>query len=268
MPPLHRRYLALLGVEPDRPGLAHLRRLVRAHLERVPFENISKLHHLRTRGLRDAPDLELFLDGVERHGFGGTCSSNNPHFAGLLRSLGYDVSLCGADMSDPDVHTALIVRLQEREYLVDTGYAAPLFEPLPRDRGGEVRSGDDRWVLDPPDGLGRSRMTHLRRGEPVHGYLLKPRPREPGFFRPMVRASFRPSATFMTQVLLVRVAGERVERIANLNLVEATGSRFRVTRLADRDELVTTVEERFGIPAAITREAIAGIDQLDDFRPD
>ncbi len=46
-------------------------RLVRAHLERVPFEDLSKLCYLRTRSLRGIPDLELYLDGIERDHFGG-----------------------------------------------------------------------------------------------------------------------------------------------------------------------------------------------------
>ncbi len=264
---LHRRYLAFLGVEVGPPDLDLLRRLTRAHLERVPFENISKLWYLRTRGLRDVPDLELFVEGLERRGFGGTCYSNNPHFAGLLRALGFDVDLCGADMDSPDVHTALIVRIDGREWLVDTSYAAPLLEPFDRALGGEVRCGEDRWVVDPPDAAGRSLMTHHRGGERRHGYLLKPEPREPAFFEPAVRDSYRPDATFMTQVLLIRSTGGGLVRIANLRRIEATEGPSSVTRLPDRAALVEAIEEDFGIAAAITREAIADCALRGEFDP-
>jgi arylamine N-acetyltransferase len=42
--------LSTLEVEPAPPSLGHLRRLVRAQLIRVPFENITKLHLKKTLG--------------------------------------------------------------------------------------------------------------------------------------------------------------------------------------------------------------------------
>ena len=41
---LFSRYLALLGVPRREPGLDALREIVRVHLTRIPFENVSKLH--------------------------------------------------------------------------------------------------------------------------------------------------------------------------------------------------------------------------------
>ena len=128
------RYLRVLGVEPARPSLDALGRLVRAQPCRVPFENVSKLYYRRQRGRRELPGLDLFLDGVERHRFGGTCYANNFHFYRLLRALGYGVTLCGADMrSGPDVHAAIRARMEGRELLVDVGYAAPFYDPIPLD---------------------------------------------------------------------------------------------------------------------------------------
>jgi len=126
------RYLAVLGVEEAEPTLALLERLVFAQLTRVPFENISKLYLRRERGATTIPSLAEHLDGIESRGFGGTCYANNFHFFTLLEGLGYDVRLCGADMSEPDVHMVSTLRLDRRELLVDVGYAAPFLEPLPR----------------------------------------------------------------------------------------------------------------------------------------
>ncbi|MBD3872676.1 MAG: arylamine N-acetyltransferase, partial [Acidobacteria bacterium] len=98
------RYLSILGIEAAPPGLDHLHRLVSAQLTRVPFENISKLFLKKTQGASYIPSLEQHLDGIERFSFGGTCYANNPYFSKLLRHLGYDVDMCGANMSEPDVH--------------------------------------------------------------------------------------------------------------------------------------------------------------------
>lgn len=71
------RYLNLLGVQRRKPSLDALCELVQAHLMRVPFENISKLYYKKHQGLRGLRSLELFLDGIERFHFGGTCYTNN-----------------------------------------------------------------------------------------------------------------------------------------------------------------------------------------------
>jgi arylamine N-acetyltransferase len=258
---LHQRYLLMLGVEPEAPSLDYLRRLVRNHLHRVPFENISKLYYLQTQGLRAAPGLELFLHGIETCGFGGTCYSNNPHFCGLLQGLGYDARLCGADMSEPDVHLTIMVQLEGREYLVDMGYAAPLDRPLPRDLDDdiEIRLGNERWVLKPRDSAGRSRMAHHREDEIIHGYVAKPQARHPGYFRYVVEDSYRADSTFMRAVRLVRYYDGGSLAIANLNLVRSTTTACEVQRLADRDELVRVIEQEFFIPAEISREALKAV---------
>jgi arylamine N-acetyltransferase len=255
-----RRYLELLGVEAAPPSYQQLCRLVRAQLERVPFENISKLL-ARKRGERTIPELEQHLDGIDRHSFGGTCYANNPHFNLLLRHLGYDADLCGAEMSAPDVHIVTVLRLQRREYLIDVGYAAPFYEPLPRDldRDLEVQFGSARYVLHPRDELGRSRMDLLRDGKVIHGYTASPVPRELAHFDEVISDSYRSSATFMNAVVVERFLPDRSIRIHNLSLSESSRHRTTVTRLADRDELVAAIEGHCGMPGELVREAIEDV---------
>ncbi len=54
---LYDRYCRLLGVVPARPDAVLLRRLVRAQLMGVPFENVSKLYAVRRLGLRELPSI-------------------------------------------------------------------------------------------------------------------------------------------------------------------------------------------------------------------
>ena len=260
-----RRYLAVLGVERAAPGVTALRRLVRAQLLRIPFETVSKLWYLRRYALRDVPDLDLYLDGIRRYRFGGTCYSNNLHLWRLLRALGYDATLCGADMpAGHDVHAAIAIGAGGREWLVDAGNAAPFLVPLPLDldRPHEVRWGDSCWLLRPRDGEGRSSVEVWHHGEHVHGYTLKPGQVAPETFDRVVRDSFRPQATFMNAVLLVRCHPRRLVRILNLEVTRATRTRSSTAALADRDAFVAAVEREIGIPARITAAAIAGIERF------
>ena len=265
------RYLAVLGRAPTSPRVDALTRLVSAQLMRVPFENISKLYHRRRFGATTTPGLEDYLAGIEQHGFGGTCYANNPHFYALLRHLGYDVTLCGADMSRPDVHVVSIVRLEGREYLVDVGYAAPFYTPLPRDLESdlEIRFGLCRYVLSPRDSEGRSRLRMIRDGDPVHGYLVKPDARAIEDFDGVIRESYRETATFMNAVVVERFFPGRSVRIHNLTVTESTADGATTTRLADRDELTQAIDHHAGMPVDVVREAIGGVSlEGDIYGPD
>ena len=144
-------YLGILCLKKSDPTLESLTQIIRAHLSRIPFENISKLYRMKKYSLKAVPDFELYLDGISRYHFGGTCYANNYYLNQLLINLGYEVRLCGADMNNPDVHVINIVTLNDREYLVDVGYAAPFLNPVPLylDDSYEIVHGADRYMFYP-----------------------------------------------------------------------------------------------------------------------
>jgi len=239
---------------------------VAAQLTRVPFENISKLYNRKHHDLVDLPPLQLYLEGIERYHFGGTCYSNNFHFYSLLASLRYAVKLCAADMRTPDVHVVIMVTVDGRDYLVDAGYGAPFLSPMPRDLATDyvVELGRDRYVLRPQDDNGRSRLEMYRDGHLKHGYLAKPAPRRIEEFRHAIAGSFRPDATFLNSLLLTRFYSDRAVMIHNWTLIESHGSESIVRSLASRDQLIAQVEEHFGMPRRIVAEAVKELGDLQD----
>ena len=253
-PGLSARYLRILAVQIKDPTLDKLCELVQAQLTRIPFENISKLYYRKHRELKELPGLDLYLDGIENYHFGGTCYANNYYFYLLLLSLGYQARLCGADMSNPDVHLVIMVAVEGREYLIDAGYAAPFLSPMPRDLAMDhiIALGRDIYVLKPQDRRGRSRILLIREGQHKHGYVAKPEPRQITEFEGVIADSYREEATFMNSLLLVRFAHGRSTVLHNLTLIETEGSSFRVKTLADRDELAQAVLHHFSIPRKIT----------------
>ena len=114
------RYLNILGVSRKEPSITALYEIVTAHLTKVPFENISKLLY-KKQGLKNIPDLSVYLDGIEKFNFGGTCYSNNYYLYLLLKYVGYDLKLCGADMKNPDVHIVSMLKIGGRDFIVDCG---------------------------------------------------------------------------------------------------------------------------------------------------
>jgi arylamine N-acetyltransferase len=259
------RYLAVLGVEKQEPSLTALNELVRAHMLRVPFENVSKLYY-RKRGIQGLPDLERYLDGIERFHFGGTCYANNYYLYQLLANLGYPATLCGADMSNPDVHLVVMLTLRQRQFMVDAGYAAPFLTPLPRDLNTDyvVTLGRDRYVLKPQDTLGRSRLELYRDGTLKHSYLAKPTPRDIREFERVIAESYREEATFMNALLLARFLADSSIVIHNLTVIESRGTVSASRTLNSREELVRAIAEYFDIPEEVAREAEKQVTRLED----
>lgn len=129
------KYLRRIGCEqPDFPvNGASLTLLQRQHLLHVPFENLD-IHWKRPITL----ETEGFYEKIVRQKRGGFCYELNGLFNELLRDLGYQTRLVSARVSDGKGdfgaeydHLAIIVTIDETEYLADVGFGAFSAEPLP-----------------------------------------------------------------------------------------------------------------------------------------
>jgi arylamine N-acetyltransferase len=255
-----KKYLRILGVKNTAPSIEALDHVVGAHITKIPFENISKLYYLNKMNLRSIPGADQYLDGIEKYNFGGTCYSNNFYLHLLLKSLGYNIRLCGADMNQPDVHMVNIIEVDGREYLVDGGNAAPFFNPLPRDISEDysIATGNSLYVLKPRDAGGRSRMNLYRDGQHIHGYLAKPEPKTLDDFQTAILDSFSPESTFMRAVLLTRFFDNSSVIIHNYTLIKTLGKSISKNKLNNHQELIKAIEIHFRIPSAITEQALSG----------
>lgn len=257
-----RRYLDHLGVARRPPSVAALTELVTAHLARVPFENVSKII-IAARGVPPGlPDHDHFLDDMESDGLGGTCYVVNPFLGDLLRTLGYEIELRGADMDQPDVHVVNVVMLEGAPWLVDVGYGAPFFAPLPlAEAGPVVVTGDGfTYVLHPQDTHGRSRLEQRRDDEVVHGYVVTPGARTLQDFEEIVVDSYRLDSSFLKQLRIMR---HRPGRSASLRGSQAhltVDGQQRKLDLMDRAALRRFVTEEFGIAVGPLDEALDWLD--------
>jgi arylamine N-acetyltransferase len=260
------KYLNLLGIHRQRPSFEALKEIVRAQVSKIPFENISKLLFKKRLNLTHLIDFELYLDGIEKYRFGGTCYSNNFFLNQLLSWLGYDIKLCGADMKNPDVHIINIVNIENREFLVDTGYAAPFSEPLPLDLSNDytIIMGNDRYVLKPQNNNNRPQIELYRNGELTHGYSVNPLARDIGEFRQVIADSFNEDATFMNALLFTRFDSNHFIIIHNMTIIESHGVVSKKYSLNSIDQLASVIDNRFGIPKTIVLESLSGLQMLKD----
>ncbi|MFD4531446.1 arylamine N-acetyltransferase [Kitasatospora sp. NPDC058397] len=162
-------YLARTGVPgplPPEPGT--LRRLHRAHLLALPFENLDI-----PLGRGVPLDLDRVQAKLVAGGRGGYCFEQNLLFAAVLERLGFQVTrlaaraLLNAGRPLPRTHLVLLVTVGQARFLADVGFGdkGPL-EPLPLTDGAlaepdgwthrlrRVGSEPDCWVLEllRPDG--------------------------------------------------------------------------------------------------------------------
>ena len=258
------RYLNILGISHREPSIAALYEIVTVHLTKVPFENISKLLY-KKQGLNYIPALSVYLDGIEKFNFGGTCYSNNYYLYLLLKYLGYDVKLCGADMNNPDVHIVSMLKIGGRDFIVDCGYAAPFTEPLSGDLNENyvITFGDEKYILYPRDDSGYSKLEQYYKGELKHWYTAKPQPRNIGEFRNVIEDSYRDDATFMNAVTIAKFYKNSSLVLRNLALIRTDKNKV-TTQIIQHGEIAAVVEKYFGMPRKIVDEAVNELSELKD----
>lgn len=145
-------YLARIGYEGDRqPTPEVLANLQRAHLARIPFENVDVLLGRRVR-----LDLESLQGKLVRAGRGGYCFEQNTLFAAMLQAVGFDVTELAARVRPPGAtevlprtHMTLRIDVADRPWVVDVGFGGngpqgPV--PLDGSPAGENRVVDEGFL--------------------------------------------------------------------------------------------------------------------------
>jgi arylamine N-acetyltransferase len=169
-------------------------------------------------------------------------------------------------MKNPDVHLVNIVNIENREYLVDTGYAAPFFEPLPLNMLNDysINSGNDRLILKPQNNNNRPQIELYRNGELIHGYKVNTQARNISEFRQVIEDSFKESSTFMNSLLITRFDSDDFIIIHNMTVIESNGLVSKMHSLDSIDQLASVIDNRCGIPKTIVLESLSGLQMLKD----
>ena len=118
---------------PAKASKDFLYKLQRSHLLNVPFENLD-IHYNRPISL----NLDDIYEKIVVRKRGGFCYELNGLFNQLLKQLGFNSYLVSAQVHDKDGdyspeydHLAIIVNIDNEEFLVDVGFGKFALEPLP-----------------------------------------------------------------------------------------------------------------------------------------
>lgn len=237
------RYLGRISAQrPREPSAEALRQLQLRHLTAVPFETLSI--HL---GEPIALDEEALLDKVVSRHRGGFCYELNGLFAGLLRALGYPVTLLGArvfegdELGPPFEHLVLQVAAGG-PWLVDVGFGDHCLHPLRLDAGGPQADPAGTFQVVAGDG----EVTVLREGRPV--YVVELRPRVLADFVPTCWwTATSPDSGFRRGPVCSRaVVGGRVT-LAGRRLIRTSGGNRIETELDTDQAVLAAYQAEFGI---------------------
>jgi N-hydroxyarylamine O-acetyltransferase len=239
-------YLARLGCEREPPPTAEsLARLHRAHLERIPFENLDI--HLCVRIGLDAVESARKL--AER-GRGGFCYELNGAFAALLGALGFTVELREARVLSPAgvegppfAHVCLVVHLEDGPLLADVGFGRCFDEPLAFVPGVIQTDTAGLFTLRPvADGV--LELVH----DEVAQNRIQPAARSLADFADGCDYQQTSPDSIFTRnpVCTIRSAGGRTT-LSGLQLIETSDSGLREERAVGRSEYGDLLAAQFGI---------------------
>jgi N-hydroxyarylamine O-acetyltransferase len=235
--------------KPLEPTLATLAGVLRAHMSRIPWENLDVL---LGRGV--SLDLDHVYGKLVAARRGGYCYEHATLLAAALRHLGFTPAAHAARVilvrprhEAPRTHMFLTVAVGGVTYVLDPGYGGhgPL-APMPLVADALVRNGHDAhrlvrldgdWVLEGEiDGAMKPLWTSTLEAEAPVDFVMA------NHF-----TSTYPQSPFVTMLLMrsVTADGRRVT-VANRDVTFAKDGVFEKSRLPDRTALRTLLADHFG----------------------
>jgi len=239
------------------PTVASLRRLHRAHVDAIPFANVSPA--LGRVPALDLPTLERRLVAERR---GGYCLEHVMLFAAVLEALGFEAvqqRLCKVGdpaqvpAERPPTHLTVLARPadDERRWMADVGFGVGILGPIPLPPGpgeGEpVRHG--RWEHR-ADVLEDGRILLMERD--AEGW----RPLHQTFDRDVGHAeiaeanrwvALQPGSPFARRLVAMRTTDEGRERLVGTRLEAATAGGEATVRELEPAEALEALGSRFGV---------------------
>jgi N-hydroxyarylamine O-acetyltransferase len=258
-------YLARIG-RPDldraQPCESTLRRLHRAHVETIPFENVDII---LGRGISTAVgDIQRKLVMAGR---GGYCHEHGLLFGAVLDQLGYRVDRLMARPRErpgrpwPCMHLTLHVYGSDGDWLADVGFGAGLLEPLPLSVGVWRTQGNWAFCLTSHD-EGWQLVERLGSIENAMYAISGHRQRAADVEAANYYTSTHPDSPFTGQLVVMQRLDDELRRLVNREFTRTMpdGTCMRMSHLDDREVVkVLTDEFRLALNTNDIRDLLARV---------
>jgi N-hydroxyarylamine O-acetyltransferase len=242
------KYLDRIGYAGRRDVSAEtLRALHQAHMLAVPFENLD--NHL---GRKIVLEEEKVVHKIVDRRRGGICYELNGAFCGLLRAMGFEVSMLSAGVArdeggfDPPYdHMALLVRLEER-WLADVGFGDSFREPLLLDDRNEQLQRAEAYRLVDADGYVIVERRKLDEWKPEYRFTLEPH--EYSDFADMCHYhQTSPESIFTRRRACTRATEDGRITVSEMRVIITAHGERQERELANHAEWQSALREYFGV---------------------
>ena len=258
-------YLEQLCVDAPSLDSAGLARLQTAHLQRVPFHNLTLL---AGRGApRPLPPIEQVVDGAIQ-GLGGTCDLTNPPFQALLASLGFDAHLAAATVGQPGDHFVTTVNIDGERFVSDVGNGHPYLRPWSLDQPPQEQSFMGWTFRFDPQGEGGPTLSRLHSsGAVTRVYTLDPTPQPYAAFAGIVTSHYseRGFGPFLGALRAVRILPEGITTLRDTLYRRDSRHGAFSRKLVGREAIEAALTEALQLPERLVQPAL---DSLSEQRPE
>jgi N-hydroxyarylamine O-acetyltransferase len=255
-------YLARIGhTGALTPDLATLTALHTAHQRAIPFDNLE----VQFGRIPTLDPAAAFAKLVTRRR-GGWCYEQNGLLGRALLALGFRVTRLSAGVlrqlrgdAFMGTHLALLVHLDEGDYLADVGFGGGVAHPLPLAEGRHPsppiasvlsRSADGYWRLG------------IALGDPALSYDFHAEPAdEAQLARLCLWQASEPDSIFVQNLVVQQRRSEAHAMLRGKVLTLTTAAGAEQRELGSADELVAVLREEFGLDVP---EAAGLWEQIED----
>ena len=242
-------YLARIGYQgPLAPTLETLSGLTRAHITRIPFENVDVL---LGRGIRI--DLDSITRKIVGEGRGGYCFEHGTLFQAALERAGFRVTAHAARVltvlprhQAPRTHMFLLVETEGARFVVDPGFGGlNALVPVPLQEGVDARDGLDRHRMIKRDGEWILEAQIEGTMKPLWTSTLEPQyPVDFELANHWIATS--PASPFTTRLMLRALTRSGRTSVMNRDVTVSSAGKTEKYQLADRRALRALLGEHFG----------------------
>lgn len=186
------------------PNFSVLKKLQKNHLLNIPFENLD-IHYKTPIEL----NIDRIYEKIVQNKRGGFCYELNGLFYELLISLGFNAKRVSARVYEKDNeyspefdHIAIVVKIENIEYLTDVGFGEFIFEPLELHLGKTHTDSRGSYVIDKYEGE-YVRVNKIEDGKSTPEFIFKNIERELGEYAEMCKYhQTNPNSHFMKKRLI------------------------------------------------------------------
>ncbi|WP_430411605.1 arylamine N-acetyltransferase family protein [Kordia sp.] len=222
--------------------------LQRKHLLNIPFENLD-IHYGRKINL----SINEIYQKIVIHKRGGFCYELNGLFHHFLKQIGFNAKLISARVHtkngaySPDYdHLAIIVNIENQEYLVDVGFGKFSLEPLKLQMTEEINDSFGQFKFDKYD-TNYYRVNEIINTKLIPQYIFKNEAHKLSEFTK--RCNFHKSSenSHFTKMKLISIAKSDGRITLNNSQLKTTHLGIETVIDFDENEFNTKLKQYFDI---------------------